>query len=60
MSRWRIPYGSCRLTHGVQALRVCGMLKTVYFGYKARVAVDCPDNPWRCAAQQSAAQMYTR
>eukprot|EP01051_Picozoa_sp_SAG22_P001069 SAG22_NODE_38_length_26325_cov_107.302067_7_plen_59_part_00 len=24
-----------------QALRVCGMLKTAYFGYKARVAVDC-------------------
>ena len=29
------------------ALRVCSMMKTVYFGYKARVAVECPDNPWR-------------
>ena len=30
-----------------QGIRVCGMLKTIYFGYKARVAVECPDNPWR-------------
>ena len=29
------------------SLRVCGMMKTVYFGYKARVALECPDNPWR-------------
>eukprot|EP01052_Picozoa_sp_SAG31_P036878 SAG31_NODE_4666_length_3053_cov_1.294177_1_plen_415_part_01 len=30
-----------------QGIRVCGMLKTIYFGYKARVAQECLDNPWR-------------
>ena len=29
------------------ALKVCSAMKTIYFGYKARVLVECPDNPWR-------------
>ena len=29
------------------ALKVCSTMKTVYFGYKARILVECPDNPWR-------------
>jgi dynein heavy chain len=29
------------------ALKVVGTMKTVYFGYKARVALECPNNPWR-------------
>ena len=29
------------------ALKVCSSMKTIYFGYKARVLVECPDNPWR-------------
>jgi len=28
-------------------LRVCGRLKTIYFDYKNKASVECPDNPWR-------------
>jgi dynein heavy chain, axonemal len=27
-------------------LRVCGKFKTVYFEYKLRASVECPNNPW--------------
>jgi dynein heavy chain len=27
-------------------LKVCGKLKTVYFEYKMRAGIECPNNPW--------------
>lgn len=31
----------------MSTLRVCGVFKSTYFDYKAKVAVEAPHNPWR-------------